>query len=139
MPSMIRRLAILCTLGLLAGPAAAAAPPRPTSLPPSRALHVIPASVTLVGAEAEQALLVTVTDALGLERDATGEARYASSSPKVARVTPEGLVRIAGDGYAEVRVEAGGRTARVRVTSRNAATPRPLNFTNEILPVLSKA
>jgi hypothetical protein len=100
---------------------------------------VTPAAVTLAGPEAEQALLVTLGDAQGLERDATRLARYVSSSPAVVRVTPEGLLRIAGNGSAEIRVTAGGRSCRVPVHTRDAAVPRRLNFTNEILPVISKA
>jgi Protein of unknown function (DUF1553)/Protein of unknown function (DUF1549) len=149
MRSLIRCLPSLALLLTLAAPPAPAArrpasrPSRPTptreASATTRALTVVPVTVALTGAEAEQGLQVTVVDTQGVEHDATGAARYVSSNPKVVRVGADGRLCIAGDGTAEVRVEAGGRSARVRVTARDAATPRRLNFTNEILPVLSKA
>ena len=41
--------------------------------------------------------------------------------------------------YAEVRVEVAGRRARVPVRTRDATVPQRLNFTNQILPVITRA
>src|SRR4051794_30052454 len=88
------RLLTLCLLTLGgANLPAAAAPVRPPA-PGGRSLSVEPPSVWLQGPDAEQALLATLVDAPGQERDATRQARYTSENPAVARVTPEGRVRV---------------------------------------------
>jgi hypothetical protein len=137
---LIRRLPILAPLLALAVAASgAAAGLASASASPPHSLRVEPASVTLRGSAAEQALLVTAVDEQALEHDVTRTARYVSSNPSVARVTREGLIRIAGNGDAEIRVVAAGQAAKVRVVVREATIPQRLNFTNQILPVLSKA
>lgn len=74
----------------------------------------------------------------GLARDLTGAATFASSNPKVVQVGADGVVRNAGNGSAVVLVKAGGRVAKVPVRTTNATVERPLNFTNDIVPVLSR-
>jgi len=138
----IRRLHLLASVLVLPAvviPTTAWLAAAPAPVIRARTLRVEPVSVLLRGPEAEQALLVTAVDASGLEHDDTRAAKYSSSNPSVARVSREGLVRIAGNGSAEIRVEAAGQIASVRVAARDAAVPQRLNFTNHILPVLSKA
>src|SRR5262249_25102850 len=97
-------LRLLMMLALVPGAALAARPPAHLPAPASRALQAAPPAVMLDGPESEQTLLVTVVDGQGIERDATRAARYTSSNPAVVRVLPGGLLRIAGNGSAEVRV-----------------------------------
>lgn len=103
-----------------------------------RSLRITPAAVILDGPRAEQTLLVTGVRAGGETVDLTGSAKIVSVTPKVARVTPDGLVRGAAPGAGKLEVRAGGRVARVPVTVRPGAD-RPLNFANDVLPVLGKA
>lgn len=105
---------------------------------PVRSLSVLPASIMLDGPEAAQTVLVTGVTASGRQVDLTGSAVLKSSNPKVA--VPAGVVvRAAGSGSAAVEVRAGGKVARVSVTARNFGLKRPLNFANDVLPVLQKA
>src|SRR6187399_1052786 len=89
----------LVSLASAASPATTGKPP----LPPACSLRVEPPAVKLVGPRAEQSLLVTLIQPLGQERDATHKAKYTSSNPAVASVSPEGLVRIVGNGSAVIR------------------------------------
>jgi hypothetical protein len=139
MHALRHRIVALFLLTIAGAAIPATAAPMKASAPSARSLRVEPSAVKLRGPQVEQALLVTLIDTPGQERDATRQARYASTNPAVARVTPEGLVRIVGNGSSEIHVVVGGREARVPVVAREAALPRRLNFTNDILPVLSKA
>jgi hypothetical protein len=126
---------------LCAAPAAAAgkpAPRRPASAA-FRALQVLPTSVSLDGAEAQQTLVVTGTGASGKAVDLTATAVYRSLNPKVVQVSAGGVARIAGDGSAAVEVRVGSAKVRVPVRARHAARQRPLSFTNDVMPVLMKA
>ncbi|HTE20549.1 MAG TPA: DUF1553 domain-containing protein [Armatimonadota bacterium] len=104
-----------------------------------RSLAVSPASLLLEGKGAEQALLVSGGTTGRSVLDLTRAAVYRSSNPKVAQVTPGGLVRIVGDGAAVIEVRAGGQRAAARVRARNSAKERPLSFQGDVMPVLSKA
>jgi hypothetical protein len=140
----VRRLAC-ATLALLA-PATASAQPlaRPVAPaePPRAApqgLTVHPARVTLDGPRAEQRLGVLGRYADGRAWDLSRAAKYSSSAPGVATVTPQGVVRPAGDGQAVITVEAGGAKATVPVQVSKASADVPVNFTREIVPVLTRA
>lgn len=119
-------------------PARAAKPGGAVRAAAYRSLAVTPASVVLDGAGAEQALLVTGVRANGETVDLSGAARVVSLSPGIAQVDPQGVVRGAGSGSGKLEVRAGGVVARVSVTVR-PRPPRPLNFANDVLPVLGKA
>jgi len=103
-----------------------------------RALTVSPAAVSLDGSGAAQTLLVTGVPASGPPRDLTSSATFVSSNPKIVQVGADGVARIVGNGSAQVQVKAGGRVVKVPVRAVHAATERPLNFTNDIVPVLSR-
>ncbi len=102
------------------------------------ALQIWPEEVVLVGAESHQQLIATLVDEKGRARDVTSEAAYSSSDPAVIRVNSQGRVEAAGDGAAEVTVEAKGIRAARAVTARQAAVLSPLHFGNEIIPILTK-
>ena len=123
---------------VFAAPARKPTPKRPAA-PAWRALQVLPATVTLDGAEARQTLLVTGIDARSKAVDLTSSAVYRSTNPKAAQVSRDGQVRIAGEGAAVIEVRVGSVSARVPVRSRNAARVRPLSFTNDVMPVLMKS
>jgi hypothetical protein len=121
----------LFALCLLAVPVQAAAPP-------PGPLTVEPASFELAGLEQARQLLVTLRTSTGLPRDATRTARYSVAPAGVVRVSDQGLVRVAGKGSATITVAAGGHTRVVRVRVRAADVDRPLHFTNDIVPLLTR-
>lgn len=102
-------------------------------------LSVEPAVVSLSHAEARQHLLVSARLADGSFRDMTRTARYTSAHPAIAEVNAAGIVapRGAGDTTIEITLPGGG-TTRVAVKIV-AATPRPVSFTNDVMPIFAKA
>jgi len=93
----------------------------------------------LDGAGAAQSLRVTGLPTAGLPQDLTSAATYASSNPKVAAVDRTGAVTISGAGTAAIVVRANGAVAKVTVRASNPTATRPLNFANDIVPVLGRA
>ncbi len=101
-------------------------------------LEVWPQAVTLSGAESAQQLIVTVRLPGGETQDATAAATFKSLHQDVAAVGPSGRVQAAGDGTAEIVVEAHGVKAVQKVTVAEAGVYRPVHFENEIVPILTK-
>ena len=101
-------------------------------------LTVFPAQVSLDGPRDEQRLGV-LDGSGGRVRDRSREAKFKSSKPGVATVDGQGIVRPISDGQASITVEAGGRSATVPVRVQRATADVPVNFTREVIPVLTKA
>jgi hypothetical protein len=97
-----------------------------------------PAAIQLRGPAAVYSLLVHGKTADGRPIDWTRDARYRSLDPKVADVSPAGVVRAVGDGETTVVVEAEGQTLRVTVRVADAAAPRRFNFENDVTPIFSR-
>ncbi len=127
-------LGLLTLLMPAASPAAELA-----STPPG--LVVTPATFSLRGAHSVQRLLVTTTPqnaqdfrSVDLSRDAV----YASSDPKVATVSTDGVVSPRGNGSAEIRVTFRGRTALARVRVVEMDVEQVVSFRNQIVPIFTK-
>jgi hypothetical protein len=99
---------------------------------------VDPASVRLHGPHSRYSLLVHGRTPDGRLVDRTHAARFQSSDPKVARVTPAGVVLPAGDGAATILVQVDGRTLSVAVAVEGTTLPRRFSFPNDVLPILSR-
>jgi hypothetical protein len=97
-----------------------------------------PATVRLHGPGARYSLLITGRTAVGRLVDRTHAARYQSLDPRIARVTPAGVIQAVADGTTTVQVQAEGRTRNVAVTVEASTTPRRFHFENDIEPVLSR-
>jgi hypothetical protein len=131
------------TLGL-AVPAAAA----PASVPanpaapasPLVSLSVLPPEVVIDRPQATQQLLVMGRRADGSLSDLTAQARFASSLPASAPVSPTGTVSALRNGVARVRVSLPSTRlqAAVPVTVRNAGGPYRWDFVRQIAPVLAR-
>src|SRR5262245_66596114 len=92
-----------------------------------RAAVVDPPSLALRGPAARKQLLVGAAGG-----DLTRAARYRPLDEKVARVSPSGLVRAAGDGRTTIEVSLSGRTLTVPVTVSDFGRPRRLSFTADL-------
>jgi hypothetical protein len=99
---------------------------------PFVSLRVEPAARTLEGAGAQQRLLVLGESEDGRTRDATGNARWSVSNPKVAQVDAGGLLKAVGDGVVVVTATVAGQRARARFEVRNFDETRPFEFGREI-------
>ena len=97
-------------------------------------LAVSPASIRFEDAHARSQLLVGRG-----KLDATQDATYASSNPEVVRVDESGYVAPVGVGQAEVHVEVDGEAATVQVQVTGLASDRPVDFVNEIEPLLTRS
>src|SRR5262245_19353847 len=95
-----------------------------TSAAPAADLSAFPPAVTLGGPDARQRLVVTETVA-GKPLDRTREATYATDTPKVVAIGPDGVLTPVGDGKATVTATAGGKTTEVRVTVSGAGRSAP--------------
>lgn len=83
------------------------------------------------GGNAQPGAAVTVVDL-------TSRAEFRSLTPDVVAVSPRGVVSSVGNGQGIVEVIAAGRTIQVPVAVSAADEPRPLHFTNDILPLLTR-
>ena len=71
-------------------------------------------------------------------QDATRAAKFATSQPSVVTVDESGYVLPIADGTAEISVTLGGQTSKVPVTVKGMANARAVDFSTEILPLLSR-
>ena len=103
-------------------------------------LALLPSETTLQGRNASQQLILTRwTPQRGSEGDLTPEAAFTSSSPGVARVDAQGVVRAVADG--ETRITArlpNGRQATTRVRVESAGQPPSRDFRNQVRSVMTK-
>jgi hypothetical protein len=97
-----------------------------------------PASVWLRGPGAAYTLLLTGRTADGRLVDRTRDAQYRSLDPKIAVVSPAGVVRAVGDGRTAVVAEIDGKALNIDVTTTDATAPRRFNFDNDVEPILSR-
>ncbi len=124
------RRAALCSIpSLLLAGLAAAGPDE---------LTLTPRQFVLNGPDARQRLLVTSSTG-GRLLDLTRGAVFQAEPPGIVRISPEGVVTPAADGTATLLATAGGRQARAAVTVRNSATPLPVTFERDVIPILTRA
>ena len=129
-----RFAAALIGLGLAVGPADARAADAPAAV---SSIAVVPPKAVLRGPDAAQQLAVDGISG-GVRHDLTTRASFASSDPGVAEVDANGTVRPGKDGEATVTVRFGSHEAAVPVRVEHFADGLPINFTNQIVPVLTK-
>ncbi len=96
-------------------------------------LTVHPNSVTLSDPFARRQLLVEANG-----QDATRSAKFISAQPNVATVDESGYVLPIADGSTEIRITINGQTATVPVAVKGMANSRAVDFSTEIVPLLSR-
>src|SRR6266540_3851213 len=113
---------------------------------PTRAageFQITPSSVALEGNFARAQLAVTASDPKGTinERsaDLTHAATYQSSRPEVVSVSRTGQLLAVANGQAVVTVTVGGVARTVPVTVRGGSARPQIGFTDQVLPILSRA
>jgi hypothetical protein len=122
--------------GTPSGKAEAKAEPPKT---PLHSLTVYPAKVSLDGSHDEQRLGVLGDYSGGRRWDLSRQSKYTSSAPAVATVDAEGIIRAVGNGKAVVTVQASGKTVSVPVVVKNVSDETLVNFTREVVPILTRA
>jgi hypothetical protein len=140
-----RRLPCLLTTLFVSGTGFSAEPmskPVPQAVPPQaplQTLSVFPAQVTLAGPRDKQHLVVLGKYADGRSWDLTREARFTSHADQVAQVVAGGVIQPVKDGQTSIRVQVGQQTATVPIQVQRATDDRPVDFTREVVPLLTKA
>lgn len=100
-------------------------------------LVVSPDSFDLMGMHEGRQLIVTA-DRSGKLNDVTRAANYTVAPSGIVRVTPQGYVRPVGKGEATVTIESNGLKSTVKVAVKDFDETRPLNFANDIVPLLTR-
>jgi len=101
-------------------------------------LTIYPEDAILFGEGARQHIAVTWTDADGMARDVTTQAKIELTGPAAARLEQPGLVRALGAGNARLTASWGGATASANVEVRAAGGSRELSFVKDIVPIFTK-
>ena len=104
-------------------------------------LQIFPSKVVLRGKWSQQQIVVFSRGEEGT-RDLTRSVRYSSSSPDVATVGEDAVIRPSADGQCEIRI-SGERDGQpfersIPVLVSKTAQPLPVDFAQDIQPILSK-
>lgn len=102
-------------------------------------IQVVPATIQFVGILDRLQLVVSHESTSGHANDVTATATYESLSPDVARVSSGGRVTPVAVGEGVIRVTVDGESFDVPVIIQPADEQTPVSFTEQVLPVLSKA
>jgi hypothetical protein len=98
---------------------------------------LLPAKISLSGSEARYQILA-VDERSGASRGVVGGVRYESSNPKVADVSPSGVVIAKGNGHAVIRASVGKMRAQLPVSVKGMEQKWQWTFRNHVLPIFSK-
>src|SRR5688572_21756926 len=113
----------------------------PKAEPPKAALKnllVFPAQFQLDGPRDEQRVGSLGEYADGRRWDLSREAVIVTSNPKIALVE-QGVIRPVADGQATLTVSAAGQIKTIAVKVVKAGVDKPVEFTREIIPILTRA
>jgi len=105
---------------------------------PVVSLQVIPAEVTLRGAQASQQFAIVGKSADGLERDLTSEAQLSLSDASKGEIDRTGKFVVKASGETVLTARVGGRLARSTIRVDEAEKARPLTFVRDIEGILTK-
>jgi hypothetical protein len=95
--------------------------------------------ISLRGPDARQQLIVTGEYATGQSRDLTRDVTYDVQPAGILQIDAQGLIVPLTDGTAAVTASAsGGIVANTKVIVTQFATEPPVNFDNQIMPILTK-
>ena len=101
-------------------------------------VEVFPADVNLKFLRDKQTLVVRTTEANGVNRDVTAEAKFILADPGKAKIE-KGVVYPVADGQTTLKVEYQGKTIEVPVKVEEAKTDQPVSFRLDVMPVFMKA
>lgn len=100
-------------------------------------ITVFPSKVVLQDEFARQQLLVTYV-ANNESHDLTHKAKFTSRNENIATVDSRGYVTPQGDGHTEIDINVNGQTLAVSIDVRGVAAGRAVDFSSEIVPLLSR-
>jgi len=95
-------------------------------------------TVSIRSRDTRQQLIVTAVHADGTLTDVTRDVAWTISDPNVLAVDSTGLAVPTADGNISVTATLGERSVAAKVNVSGFATPLPINFRNQIVPVFTK-
>src|SRR5258708_4727847 len=101
-------------------------------------LTVFPSSVKLKGIRDREQVVVVGENSKNKTQDLTRIAKYSSLNPDIATVDGRGLVHGLRNGPGKIKVQIGSQSITVPVLVSQTEVDNPINFTKEIVPVLTK-
>jgi Protein of unknown function (DUF1553)/Protein of unknown function (DUF1549) len=107
------------------------------SVSAAQSLTAFPAKLAIRGADDAPQLLLTAKTT-SRELDVTGKAKYAVADASVCRVDETGRVFPQANGSTTITATVDGQTVKVPVGVAGMEAPRPINFANQIEPILTK-
>lgn len=108
----------------------------PTGAP--KTLEIYPARIAFTGPRDEQRIIVLGIWGDGRKHDLTRTATFTTTQAKTATVDPTGVVRPIRDGTTTLTVSYQGTTVTVPVSVKNASADQPVNFSTEVVPILTR-
>ena len=100
----------------------------------AQSLAVYPPDINLETARDRQSFVVQFTQADGITRDVTEQAKIALANPTIARLEKHVLTPIA-DGATEMTIAFADRTVKIPVKSVRAKENTPVSFKLDVMPV----
>lgn len=94
--------------------------------------------VAIRSRDARQQLIATAVYEDGTLVDVTRDAAWSISDPAVLAVDPTGLAIPKADGTVDVTVAIDGKSTSLKVAVSGFASPLPVNFRNQIVPIFTK-
>ncbi|MCS6858805.1 MAG: DUF1549 and DUF1553 domain-containing protein [Abditibacteriales bacterium] len=100
---------------------------------------VEPQESVIMGARGRQTFVVVGHYSDGSQKDLTAAAKFRALNEKVATMTAN-VARPVGDGVTVIKVWVpGNKTAEAKLTVQQADYKPPINFTHDVVPILTKA
>jgi hypothetical protein len=103
-----------------------------------QALTAYPSQIKLKGSDDVQQLVLTAGLAENQQQDLSADVKYEVADPRIVRVTSSGRVIPLADGHTEITATYGPKTVKVPVSTEAVDQNLPINFANQIVPVLTK-
>ena len=100
-------------------------------------IEASPPAVTLRGKDSSLQLLITGFDATGRAQDLTHQAKYIRSAAGT-EISASGIVHGKQDGTSTITVRYKGKSIKIPISVTDSQVRRPLSFTNDIIPILSR-
>jgi hypothetical protein len=135
----MRLVSLVCSVGLVFCAMVCCVGEEPA--PRVQTIAADQAKVALDGRGATWQLLVSGAEGKNKTRDVTSQAVYRSRDPHVAEVDAAGLVTAQGNGETVIEIAVGPNNeakTEVAVVVTGTEHDRPLNFENDIVPILGK-
>ena len=101
-------------------------------------VEVFPADVNLKFVRDKQSLVVRTTEANGVNRDVTTEAKFTLADPTKAKIE-KGVVYPVADGQTTLKVEYQDKAIEIPVKVEQAQVEQPISFRLDVMPIFMKS